>query len=302
MSRSVVLGGGGPVGIAWQTGLIVGLAAQGIALSNADLVVGTSAGSVVGLVLASGGDLTGVLEMLGEESLRESSGTAAESSETAAAIDQALLKAAGSAATADLASDPNGANRARADLGRAALSASRIPEERWLARFDVFAGMEWPSEFRCCTVDAQDGSFRVWGPQDGVPPQLAVAASCAVPLLYPPVRLAGRHWIDGGVRDMLNADVAAGSDVAAVVSCTLLELPWQLPVPFLDALLAATRRRVDVLRADARSVVTVVPGAEMLEVSEWGLALMDFTRTRAAYQAGISQAKVEADRLGEDWR
>ena len=130
---------------------------------------------------------------------------------------------------------------------------------------------------------------------------MAVAASCAVPMLYPPVHLAGRHWIDGGVRDILNADVAVGADVAVVVSCTLLELPSQLPVPFVDALLAASRRRVDALRADAKSLVTVVPGTEMLEVSEWGLALMDFSRTGAAYRAGISQAKMEAGRLAVDW-
>jgi NTE family protein len=182
------------------------------------------------------------------------------------------------------------------------LSASTIPAEHWTGRFDFFAALEWPSTYRCCTVDAEDGSFRVWGPKDGVPAQLAVAASCAVPLLYPPVHLADRHWIDGGVRDMLNADVAAGADAAVVVSCTLLELPWRLPLPYLDDLLAVTRRRVDVLRAAARAVVTVVPGAEMLEVSEWGLALMDFSRTGAAYQAGISQAKVEADRIALEWR
>ena len=53
MSRALVLGGGGPVGIGWQAGLLAGLADSGVMLRQADLVVGTSAGSVVGAQLTS---------------------------------------------------------------------------------------------------------------------------------------------------------------------------------------------------------------------------------------------------------
>ena len=56
MKRAVVLGGGGTVGIAWETGLVAGLAAGGIDLCLADLVVGTSAGSIVGTRIAAGKD------------------------------------------------------------------------------------------------------------------------------------------------------------------------------------------------------------------------------------------------------
>jgi NTE family protein len=58
MTRALVLGGGGPVGIGWESGLADGLAAAGVALGEADLIVGTSAGSVVGgwLALAAGHD------------------------------------------------------------------------------------------------------------------------------------------------------------------------------------------------------------------------------------------------------
>jgi hypothetical protein len=52
--RALVLGGGGPVGIAWESGLIAGLAESGIDLSGADFIVGTSAGSVVGAQIAMG--------------------------------------------------------------------------------------------------------------------------------------------------------------------------------------------------------------------------------------------------------
>ena len=51
-SRGLVLGGGGPVGRAWQVGLVDGFAGQGIDLGTADLSIGTSAGAVAGAHLA----------------------------------------------------------------------------------------------------------------------------------------------------------------------------------------------------------------------------------------------------------
>ena len=55
--RALVLGGGGITGIAWEIGVLAGLAEAGVDLTGADLVVGTSAGSVVGAQLTSGADL-----------------------------------------------------------------------------------------------------------------------------------------------------------------------------------------------------------------------------------------------------
>ena len=54
---AVVLGPGGPVGTAWLAGLAAGLRREGVDLGAADLIVGTSAGAIVGAILASGGDL-----------------------------------------------------------------------------------------------------------------------------------------------------------------------------------------------------------------------------------------------------
>src|ERR1700691_2639059 len=54
MTKALVLGGGGPVGVAWESGLLAGLAESGVDLSSADFIVGTSAGSFVGAQLALG--------------------------------------------------------------------------------------------------------------------------------------------------------------------------------------------------------------------------------------------------------
>src|SRR5258706_4947908 len=56
MTRALVLGGGGPVGIAWESGLVAGLAQAGVDLGRADFTMGTSAGSFVGARLALGAD------------------------------------------------------------------------------------------------------------------------------------------------------------------------------------------------------------------------------------------------------
>jgi ABC-type sugar transport system substrate-binding protein len=59
MSRALVLGGGGPVGIAWECGLLAGLAQAGVDLGTADFILGTSAGSFVGARLAMGAEAAG---------------------------------------------------------------------------------------------------------------------------------------------------------------------------------------------------------------------------------------------------
>jgi NTE family protein len=64
MTRALVLGGGGPVGIGWESGLAVGLASKGVDISAADAVFGTSAGSFVGAQLALGVDLAEAVSVL----------------------------------------------------------------------------------------------------------------------------------------------------------------------------------------------------------------------------------------------
>ena len=56
MKRALVLGGGGVIGVAWETGLLKGLAQGGIDVRSADVVIGTSAGSMVGTRVAAGHD------------------------------------------------------------------------------------------------------------------------------------------------------------------------------------------------------------------------------------------------------
>lgn len=293
MTRALVLGGGGPVGIGWEAGLLVGLREGGVDVALADSVVGTSAGSVVGMQLASGGDLTEATELV-----RVANGEAlADPAVEAAAQGMEQLMAG----LAEAAADPAKGDAIRARVGDMALAAETIDEPTWLGMFDFFAGADWPDAFACTAVDVQNGRFKVWTKADGVEVQKAVASSCAVPCIFPPVTIDGRRWMDGGMRDMVNADVAAGHGTVLAVSCTLLELPAGMAVPAMEAVFGATRAQLAGLASAGSKVETIVPGAEMLEVSGWGLNLMDFSRTEAAYEAGLRQGKEEAARLSAFW-
>ena len=69
--HALVLGGGGLAGIAWEVGVLVGLADEGVDVTGASRVQGTSAGAVVGALIATGTDLAALHERHGEVPGRE---------------------------------------------------------------------------------------------------------------------------------------------------------------------------------------------------------------------------------------
>ena len=296
MSRALVLGGGGPVGIGWLAGLCAGLAAVEVRLAGADLVVGTSAGSVVGAQLSAGVDLAATVEMLAAAAAAShgtTTGLVTSGADEALAGLTALLAEAAGAGPAGAAT--------RARIGRLACESPTVDEAGFLAQFAALAEVPWPEPFVCTAVDTLSGAFRVWDRSSGVELQRAVASSCAVPTIFPPVTMAGGRYMDGGLRDLLNADVALGHQHVLAVSCTVLELPEGFDEPDLAVLLASAVAQLDALRHGGAQLEVIVPGPEFLEVSDWGLSLMDFTRVERAWEAGLAQATVEADRLRPVW-
>lgn len=210
MGRALVLGGGGITGIAWETGMLLGLAEAGVDLTGADVVVGTSAGSVVGAQITSGADLD---ELYERQLAPPEPGPSAELGrrvELHYAL--ALLRSRGNL------------ERFGRHLGRLAVRAAasgRIPtlDERLTVIADRLTSPEWPErDLRVTVVDATTGAFRVLRRADGVPLRDAVAASCAVPGVYPPVPIEGRDYVDGGARSGANADVARGCERLVVLA------------------------------------------------------------------------------------
>jgi NTE family protein len=289
MTRAVVLGGGGPVGVGWESGLAVGLANAGVALGAADLVVGTSAGSIVGAGLALGLDLADTVSAVGQPVPVEVG--------AGASITELMT------AMADAASRAQAPEQMRVELGKLALDANTVPERDFTgaAVFAQLAGRDWPASFRCTAIDAQTGALRVWDAAAGVPLDSAVASSCAVPIVFPPVTINGSRYMDGGMRTPLNADLAAGHAAVIVVSCLAMVLPEGITDPVFEATAAQIEAELAAVRGGGAAVEIIAPGAEFLEVSGWGTELMNPARVAGAYEAGIKQAAVEADRLRAIW-
>lgn len=292
MSRALVLGGGGPVGIAWEAGLIVGLADKGISLADADEVIGTSAGSVVGAQLRLPGDLGQLSEMLGDALAR-----LADVSTEAINAGMQTLMAVLAGAPFDQAHPEEG----RARVGRVALEAQTMPEEHFVQLFSHLSGVDWPRGFTCTAVDTTSGEFVRWDHRTGAELQRAVASSCAVPGVFPAVTIEGRRYMDGGIRTPLNADLAAGHDAVVAVSCMTLRLPEGLSDPVFDRMAAQIDAELEAVNASGARLGVVAPGEEFLEISGWGLYLMDTSRVTAALDAGIRQGGAEAERLKATW-
>lgn len=280
MTRALVLGGGGPVGIAWESGLVVGLAAAGIDLGQADRVVGTSAGSVVGARVALGHDLADAVD-------RTSRPRGAEGSGGGYTADlSGLMEVMAAAAVHE-----GPAEEARALIGRFALGAETAPEASFVGFFADLADEDWPAAFSCTAVHATTGAFVVWDADSGVDLPSAVASSCSVPGIFPPITIGDDRYIDGGMRSALNADLAAGAERAVVVSV----------MPTSMAGYADVSAELDAIRTAGGRVEVVEPDAAFLELAAMGANLMDAGLAGPAFDLGLALAAREAGRLGDLW-
>jgi len=287
MTRALVLSGGGPVGIAWQSGLIAGFAQGGVDLAAADYILGTSAGAVVGARLAAGAPATTLADMFAEPAPAALAPPIRPASTEAFAQMAALIE--------ETQSGQRNPADVRRELGELALAAGTMGEAEFLARIGRnLAGAAqagWPSErFACTAVDAGDGAFQLWEAISGVDLLPAVAASCAAPGVFPPVTIDGRRYMDGGARSLANTDLAAGHDLIVVVFVETPALPaW-----------AAQRLAEDVqmLQESDSTVVTITPEDGAAEIVA---DLMDLARQPDAARAGLAQGLAQAEVLKGIW-
>ncbi|MCT1546496.1 MULTISPECIES: patatin-like phospholipase family protein [Kocuria] len=284
-SRAIVLGGGGSAGIAWESGLLAGLLEAGADLEAADLVVGTSAGSAVAVQLRAGGLR---LDALRAEMGHEADDGQSAPDDAAPAFDaEQFMQLMGEAAQG--ATTPE-AGRAR--IGARAASASpALTEEAWLARIGGMLPAQWPAGRLALTaVDAGSGEFVVFHADSGVPLERAVAASCAVPMVFPLVHVGDRALMDGGMRSATNADLAAGYGRVLVVSCNP-EPPTSPFGPTLD----------ESLRLIGETGTALHVTADEASHRAFGTNPLDPARRIPSFEAGLAQARQLADRVTEFW-
>jgi len=280
-SRALVLGGGGVTGIAWEIGMLHGLFAAGLDLSVADLVVGTSAGSVVGAQVTNGATTEALYS-------RQLAPVGTHGNDPTATIRRAVTARwiwSGLRAGNDL----EALGRRLGTFAIRAAESGRLPseEERVAVIRDRLVSQDWPARDLAITaVDAESGEFRTFRAADGVPLVLAVAASCAVPGVFPPVSIDGRRYIDGGTRSSANADLAASSD--RVVALT----------PIAGAF-PASRGAVAQLSAAPGRTTVVAPDAQARRAI--GRNVLDPAARARTARAGFAQATASAAAIAEVW-
>jgi NTE family protein len=217
MRRALILAGGGVAGIAWELGVLRGLqdADPGLAerVLAADLVVGTSAGSAVAAQITSDVSLADLYD-------RQLS---AESAEIEVEMDMEELLARFTAATADITSQ----DEAMRAVGTLALNTETVAEPvRKAAIAARLPVPDWPDRpMLLPAIDALTGELVVFSRDSGVALVDAVAASCAVPGIWPPVTINGRRYIDGGIASATHADLAIGYDRTLVITPALPDQP-----------------------------------------------------------------------------
>jgi NTE family protein len=290
--RALVLGGGGSAGNAWLIGVIAGLFDAGLDVTEADLVIGTSAGSTAAVQMTSASPtqlLADILSAapqqrtgpLGSDRGRVPSGPPVDHMERTSRIIAAAKNPAdmrrrmGAAALElDAASDGSWHTQWRATV------AARLPSQHWPERTVLITA-----------VDARTGEPVVFDRHSGVDLADAIAASTSS---GPPYGIGDNRYIDGGYRRNENADLAAGYGRVLVLSPlggrTRHPLHWGMQ-------LAA---QVDELRAGGSRVETIVPDSDSLNAL--GTNLMDLSRRAPAARAGCEQGRALAEQLTEFWR
>jgi len=162
------------------------------------------------------------------------------------------------------------------ESARTAVIAQRLPIHTWPA-----------GEVKITAVNARTGEFAVFDKSSGIDLVLAVAASCAVPLVWPPITIGTERYIDGGMRSVANVDLAAGFDPVIVIA------------PQTVGLRKGSAPAQQLARLGASSSLLVSPDAEARR--SMGNNSLDPTARAGSAVAGLEQADRVAATVSAAW-
>jgi NTE family protein len=173
-----------------------------------------------------------------------------------------------------------------------------MTEAEYAARFASKGDGGWPDNTLLITaVDGASGALSVFDAASGVPIEMAISASCAVPGMFPPVTIEGRRYTDGGVRSGTSADLAMRIEPEAV----LVIAPMGGAGSKLGEQIARTMAREIAALEAAGAQVTLVQFDEATRAAA-GASLMDPAGAPAAAAAGEAQGRRIAAGLAKVWR
>jgi NTE family protein len=281
-NSALVLSGGGVAGIAWELGILQGLAevtpeTAASVLAETTTFVGTSAGSSVAAQIAGGTPLADLY----------AAQLADPTNELSVDVDLQefglmMMEALSSGSTPE---------EGRQRLGAIALAVDSVPaSERRAVIASRLPNHEWPSRRMLITaVDADSGELRVFDRDSGVGLVDAVGASCAVPGIWPTVEIDGRHYMDGGARSIANADLAAGAEQVLILTPGAEESPLG-PALSPSELAVLAPARIFAVYADDASLAA------------FGSNPLDPSIRAASAEAGLAQGRAIAAQIADFWR
>jgi NTE family protein len=314
--HGLVLGSGGVLGYSWMVAALTTWAEHNCAdPTEFDLVVGTSAGSVVAAGLACGQQPSAMLRHLRGEPAADDPILDWDHDRLPSGPESAkygwALRGIGSPALAGRVLrrphryPPVAAASAFIPSGRRSLEELRQVVGK------LSGGTAWPQRPRTwiMAMDFELGRRVAFGAPGAPPATLpdAVIASCAVPWLFAPVPIAGRRYVDGGICSTASADLLAGEGLDEVTVLAPLALDRRHPAGW-HPLVRANRwmrarttdrlsREVAKLRAAGTRVRVLTPDAAVL--TEMGWNVMDPRRRHRVLDAALrSTAAAWADRRG----
>jgi NTE family protein len=289
---ALVLGGGGALGNAWLIGVLAGLLDAGLDVTDADLIVGTSAGATAAAQVTGASPATLLADILAasipEQSVPRGSAGGAGNRPTSDALKTTSAIIAAADDVADM----------RRKIGAWALEVSSRADPganaRWRATVAArLPSQSWPQRDVLLTaVDAATGEPVVFDRHSGVDMADAVAASCASMLPY---AIDEHLYIDGGYRTNAdNADLAAG--YARVLVLSPFGGKSRTPADWGTHL----ETQIAALRAGGSLVETIFPDDN--STTAFGNNMMDLSRRPAAARAGHEQGRACAEELLGFWR
>lgn len=271
---ALVLGGGGLTGIAWETGILLGLERRGISLRSSELIVGTSAGSAVAAQIAGPTSLDDLFEAQIEGRVQELPGKLGLLS-----MLKLLLALKGTA----------NEQAALAKVGKHALRATTPAEPVRRAVIEQRLPVhEWPAKaLRIPAVNARTGELVVFDASSGVDLIDSVAASCAVPMVWPSVTIDSKRYFDGGIRSTANVDLAAGYERIVVIT------------PGASSLRKGTGPGEQLAASGAARSALIAPDDPAK--TAMGRNSLDPAARASAARAGLAQAKRVVDLVQSAW-
>lgn len=195
--KALVLGGGGITGIAWESGVLAGLIDSGILVNHADKILGSSAGSYVGSILANGQNMKTYYEQLANN--RDNADNAQ--------LDPSLFEL-WREAFVEGKTDEQVIGKYLGDIINKSPSTVSLKERERSVRKRI-GNVDWTPQLEITAINAKTGTLEYFNETSGISLMEAVMASGAVPGIWPHVDMLGASWIDGGMISSTNARLMA---------------------------------------------------------------------------------------------